>query len=359
MKTRPLVRVVSILLLLFVPFAGCKKKEVKKPPERVLNVRIQQVGKKTLRPYIKATGTLNPNETVVASSELDGILKRVYADEGQPVTKGRMLAAIDDTDFRLELRRAEAALRQAEASCANLKSEYERKEALLKEELVTRQQFEDIQTRRLVAEAEIDRARAAHSLAREKLAKTKIYSPISGYVKEKKTSAGDYVKNGTGLFVLIQNNPIKLNFTVGEKEAGLLKKNQDVSFTVEAFPEKEFKGKLTLVYPHLEEDTRTLMAEALVPNPQGVLKPGLFSRVMVYTGPPREMAVVPINSVIYEMGRVKVFTVEADRAREKEVTLGDKFGEVVEVASGLSAGESLVVAGQENLMEGLKVHVAR
>jgi len=357
-KTTCILLPIVIAALAF-PIAGCKKKEVKKNADRKINVRVAAVEKKTLRPFIKSTGTLNPNETVIISSELDGIIRRVSVDEGQAVAKGRLVAAIEDTDFRLEVQRSQAALRQAEATYANLKSEYDRKEALMKEELVTRQQFDDVSARRLVAEAEIERAKAALALAGEKLARTKIHSPISGYVKEKKVATGDYVKNGVQMFVLIQNNPIKLNFSVSEREAGLLRKGQDVSFTVDAYPEREFKGKLSLVYPSLNEATRTLTAEALVPNPGGLLKPGLFSKVVLYTGAPRDMTVIPVNSLVYEMGKVKVFTVEGEVAREKEIKLGNKFGELMEVAEGLSPGETLVTAGQHNLLDGVKVHVAR
>ena len=338
---------------------GCKKKEAKAPEERAVNAGVQAAEVKPLKPFVETIGTLFPNEEVIVSAEVDGILKNVNVDEGTVVSKGMVLATVDDTDYSLEVKRAEAALRQAQATLENTKLEFGRKQALYKEQLVTQQQFDDVSTRLSLAESDVERARAALSLAKQKLIKTRIYSPLSGSVKEKRVSAGDYAKNGTNLFGIIQNNPIKLNFTVTEKDVGKLKKGQDVTFKVDAFRDREFKGKVNIIYPSLEEKTRTLQVEALVPNPDGMLKPGLFAHVTLYTGAERNTILVPIISLLYEGEKVKVFVVEGGRAKERFIKTGQKYGEMMEIVEGLKAGETVVTAGQQNLSEGVKVNVAR
>ncbi len=350
-----LLSIVCCLLSLW----GCKKKEAKLTTEKAINVQVQPAEKKSLRPFIETIGTLNPYEEVIVSAEVDGMLKIIRVDEGTVVSRGTVLATIDDTDYSLEVKKAEAALRQAEAGLSNTKLEYQRKETLYKEALVTKQQFDDVSTRLALSEAELDRAKATLSLAREKLTKTKIYSPLSGVVKEKKVSAGDYVKNGTSLFTIIQINPLKLNFTVTEKDVSKLKIGQDVLFKVDAMPEKEFKGKVSIIYPALDERTRTLQVEAEVLNPKGLLKPGLFAKVTLYTGIAKDTIVVPATALLYEAENIKVFVVEGDRAREKKVKLGSKYGELMEIVEGLKEGEKVVVVGQQNLFEGAKVNVAR
>ncbi|MBI5027203.1 MAG: efflux RND transporter periplasmic adaptor subunit [Nitrospirae bacterium] len=362
LETKNRYPVTIILLLLTFIFlspinSGCKKKEVKAPVEKVVNVQVKAAERKPLRPFVEAIGTLNPYEEVIVSAEVDGILKDVRVDEGTLVSKGTVLATIDDTDYNLEVKRAEAALRQAEATLENTKLEFGRKQALYKEQLVTQQQFDDVSTRLSLAEADVERAKAALSLAKQKLIKTKIHSPLSGVVKGKKVSAGDYVKNGTNLFVIIQNNPIKLNFTVTEKDIGKLKKGQDVTFKVDAFPDKEFKGNVSIIYPSLEEKTRTLQVEAKVPNPHGILKPGLFAKVTLYTGTAKDTIVVPITALLYEAEKVTVFVIEEDRARERTVKLGSKYGELMEIVEGLKEGEKVVVVGQQNLSENAKVNI--
>lgn len=347
----------TIFLIIINP--SCKKKEVKKIEEKIVNVRVQDVEIRPLKPSLETIGNLNPFEEITVSSEVDGILREIKVDTGSVVSKGMLLSVIDDTDYSLDVKRAEAALRQAQATYENTKLEFSRKQSLYKEQLVTEQQFDDVSTRLSLSEADVEKAKAALSLSKQKLIKTKVYSPISGYVKDKKVSAGDYVKNGTNLFVIIQNNPLKLNFSVTEKDIGKLRKGQDVTFKVDAFAEKEFKGKVNNIYPSLEEKTRTLQVEALVPNPGNILKPGLFAHVILYTGAEKNTVLVPIISLLYEGETIKVFVIEGDMAKERFVKVGQKYGEMMEIIEGLNGGEKVVIAGQQNLSEGVKVNVAR
>jgi membrane fusion protein (multidrug efflux system) len=359
--SRKVILVVLIYSLFTIHFSlfltGCKKKEAKAVTEKTFNVQVKTVETKPLRPFIEATGTLNPNEEIFVSAEIEGILRNVKVDEGTIVAKGALLAVIDDTDYSHEVKRDEAALKQTEATLANTKLEFTRKEALYKEELVTQQQFDDVTTRLALAEAERDRVRALLSIAKQKLVKTKMYAPLSGVVKEKKVSIGDFVKVGNQLFILIQSNPIKLQFAVPEKDVGKLKTGQDALLKVDAFPEKDFKGKVSIIYPSLEEKTRTLLVEALVPNPNNALKPGLFAKTILYTGAERDTVVIPITSLLYEADKIKVFIVEGDRAKQRLVKTGSKYGESMEVIEGVKEGEKVVIAGQQNLSEGVKVSV--
>lgn len=342
----------SLLLL-----TGCDNKE-KKTPEKIFNVKVQPAEARQLRPFIEATGTLMPFEEVFVSAEVEGVLKRVKVDEGSIVKKGMLLAEIDDTNYFHEVKKDEALLKQVEATLENIKFEFRRKEALLKEELVTQQQFDDVSTRLSLADADIDRVRASLSLARHKLSKTKICSPISCLVKEKKVSAGDFVKNGTQLFVIIQTNPLKLHFSVPEKDVSRLKTGLETTLKVDAFPDRDFKGKVSIVYPNLDEKTRTLKIEALIPNPDGILKPGLFAKVILYVGGERDTVVVPVTSLLYEAEEVKVFVIKGDIAKERQVKIGSKYGEVIEIVEGLKTGDKIVVAGQQALSEGSKVLIA-
>ncbi|MDO8786390.1 MAG: efflux RND transporter periplasmic adaptor subunit [Syntrophales bacterium] len=350
-----LLLVISCMLLL----PGCSKKEPTERAEKVMNVRAQPAQRKAFRPFVEAIGTLNPDEEVVVSNEIGGILKSVRVDEGTNVSRGTILAVISDTDYRLEVKRAEAALRQDEATLANTRLEYRRKEALYREELVTKQQFDDVSTRLSLAAAETEKAKATLSLAGERVLKTGISSPLNGVIKEKKVSAGDYVKEGTPLFAIIRVDPLKLNFSVNEQDVGKIKVGQDVSFKVDTIPGREFAGKVNIVYPNLEERTRTLRVEAIVPNRHRLLKPGLFVKVTVYTGEMKDIILVPLTSLRYEEAKTSLFVVEGDRAREKEVKIGRKYGELLEIIEGLKEKEMVVVVGQNNLAEGVKVNVAR
>ena len=338
---------------------GCEKQEQQVQKEVVVNVRVWPAEKRSLQPFVESVGTLKAYEEVIVSSELEGILKSIRVEEGSPVTQGQLIAEIKDVDYRLDKERATAALKQAEASLAYAKQEFQRKEALYLKELVAKQQFDDVLARLVLSQGDADRAKVGLDLAQEKLAKANIYAPMGGTVKEKRVTAGEYIRNGTFLVSIIRTDMLKLSFTVTEKDVGRLQVGQDVSFTVDAFPGREFRGQLKTIYPSLEEKTRSLQLEAVLTNSDQSLKPGLFARVTLYTGPARGTVVAPITALLYDNATTKLFVVEGERAKERAVKLGRKYGEFMEITEGLKEKEIVVTVGQNNLMEGVLVNVAR
>jgi len=358
-STRRYTFVACAMILSAFLVSGCGQKDTKVADERSINVQTKTIETKSLRPFIETIGSLKAFEQVVVSSEIEGILKTANVEEGTFVSKGALIATIEDRDYASELRRVEAAQRQAEATLANAKAEHKRKETLYKEELVTRQQFDDVVTRLALAEAEVDRAKEALAIARERYSKTRILAPMAGFISEKKISQGEFVRNGTPLYVLVQIDPLKLLFTVSEKDIGKLKVNQDVQFLVDSYPGREFKGRVSIIYPTMDERTRTLQVEARAANPERLLKPGLFAKVILYTAEARDTVVVPVTAILYEGKNMKVYVVDGDRARLRNVKLGSKYDDLMEIVEGVKGGEVLVVAGQQNLAEGAKVNVAR
>ena len=347
-----------VCLAVVLVFTACSQKE-QTHEERLVNIHVWEAQVRKVRPHLETTGTLKAYEEVLVSAEVDGIIKNILVDEGSVVKAGQLLAQINDTDYNLDRERTQAAMRQAQASLENARAEYGRKEALFKDELITRQQFDDISTRVSLAEAELASVKATLAIAQERLARTKIYSPLNGAVKEKKLSAGDFVRNGMPVFQVISTNPLKLSFTVAEKDVARLKKDQEISFTVDAFPDKTFTGKVSLLYPNVEERTRTLQAEALVPNADRMLKPGYFARVQIFIEASRDAVVVPVTALLYDNATIRVFVVTAGKAEPRVVKIGNKYGEVVEITEGVQENEQVVVVGQNNLSEGVKVNVAR
>ena len=216
-RAKQSLSLILLLVVVILMLVACTQ-EKKAQPERAINVQIATAEKKKIQPYLETTGTLKADEEVTVSSEVDGIVRQVRVDEGSPVNKGTLLVEINEIDYILDWKRSEAALKQAEANLANAQAEYKRKNTLYQEELITKQQFDDITTKIALAEAELDRAKATLAISKEKLVRTKVYSPLTGAVKEKRVSVGDYVRNGTPLLQLITINPLKLDFTISEKD---------------------------------------------------------------------------------------------------------------------------------------------
>ncbi|HPE46136.1 MAG TPA: efflux RND transporter periplasmic adaptor subunit [Deltaproteobacteria bacterium] len=349
--------VLFFLVLAAAACLSCTKKAEEEKTEKTVNVRTVTVARETVRPYIEAVGSLEPDKEVVVSSEVDGVIREILVDEGDRVSRGMVLARVSDTDYLLGVRAAEAVWKQARANLENARTVFSRMEALYQEKVVSKQEYDNAVTRLDVAGQDADRASAALSLSRERFAKTVIRSPMDGAVNTKTATAGDFIGAGRPLMRVISIDPAKLGFSVAEKDIGALKSGQEVVFVVEPYPSREFSGTLTTIYPSLDERSRTLKAEASVPNRTGELKPGIFARVRVYTGEPRQAITIPITSILYEGTKTRIFVAENDTARERIVSIGGKYGEMMEVLDGLQEKERLVVVGQNTLTDGVKIRV--
>jgi len=349
--------VLFFLVLAAAACLSCTKKAEEEKTEKTVNVRTVTVARETVRPYIEAVGSLEPDKEVVVSSEVDGVIREILVDEGDRVSRGMVLARVSDTDYLLGVRAAEAVWKQARANLENARTVFSRMEALYQEKVVSKQEYDNAVTRLDVAGQDADRASAALSLSRERFAKTLIRSPMDGAVNTKTATAGDFIGAGRPLMRVISIDPAKLGFSVAEKDIGALKSGQEVVFVVDPYPSREFSGTLTTIYPSLDERSRTLKAEASVPNRTGELKPGIFARVRVYTGEPRQAITIPITSILYEGTKTRIFVAENDTARERVVSIGGKYGEMMEVLDGLQEKERLVVVGQNTLTDGVKIRV--
>ncbi|MBF0519522.1 MAG: efflux RND transporter periplasmic adaptor subunit [Nitrospirae bacterium] len=355
------IPVTLLILLIIIVLSGCNKPETTSKEEKTINVQISTVKTVFLKPFIETTGTLEPFERITVSSEADGLIKQLYVSEGEKVKKGAPLALIDTKDYSLELSRAQQAYKQAQATLSNTNMEFDRKKALYDEELVTKQQFDDVSTRKAIAQAEAERMAAASELARVKFTKTKPVSPITGAIELKKVSAGDFVKYGAPMFSIIQTSKLKLYFNIDEKNSSLIKPGNDVEFSVDAISDKKFEAKVTMVYPALDDKTRMLKIEAVIENADDTLKAGYFAKVTVYTARPGDVLTVPSTSLIHEGEKTKVFVVEGNTAKQRTVIIGQSFNfegnDLTVVYDGLKAKEQVVTVGQQTLFDGAAVKV--
>ncbi|MEO5357637.1 MAG: efflux RND transporter periplasmic adaptor subunit [Nitrospirae bacterium YQR-1] len=352
---------ILFILLLLTATSGCNKKEAVNKEEKTINVHVTAVKAVFFKPFIEATGTLEPFERITVSSEVDGLVKQLYVSEGASVKKDSPLLLIDSRDYSLELSKAQQAYQQAQATLSNTKVEFERKKSLFDEELVTKQQFDDVSTRKAIAAAEAQRMSAMVELAGKKLSKTKPLSPISGAIELKKVSAGDFVRYGTPMFSIIQTSKLKLYFNVAQKYASLIKPGDEVEFSVDSLQSKNFKAKVTMVYPGLDDKTRMLKLEAIVDNTGGALKAGYFVNVTIYAGVAGDVLTVPSTSLIHESEKTKLFVVDTNTAKQRYVITGQSFNsegnDLTVVYDGVKASEQVVTVGQQTLFDGATVKV--
>ncbi|MGH7392377.1 MAG: efflux RND transporter periplasmic adaptor subunit [Candidatus Rokuibacteriota bacterium] len=345
-------------------------------------VRVSPAVEERLARTIVATGTLAAEDQVTLGFQVAGRVSELLVDLGSRVTRGQPVARLDPTDFKLRVEQAEAALRQARVRVgltpqgtddrvnAEDTALVKQARAVLDEARLTRERMDKLWEQQFIARAQLDTAVAALQvaearyqdaieevrnrqailaqrrseleLARQQLADTVLASPINGAVRERRASVGQYLAAGAAVAVVVQMDPLRLRVSVPEREAAGVKPGQRVRVAIEGDP-TSYGGRVARLSPAIEEQSRTLLVEAEVPNPAGALRPGAFGKVEIVTEAGQPAVVVPASSIVTFAGVQRVLTVVDGRAVERRVELGRRLGERVEVVEGLKAGEPVVV----------------
>jgi RND family efflux transporter MFP subunit len=370
-----------------------RKSATPAPAQRA--VKVEPAGERQVARTVIATGTLAAEDQEVLGFQVPGRLSELLVDLGSRVRRGQPLARLDPTDFRLRVEQAEAALRQARVRVGLTPEGTDNRvnieetavvaqaRAVLVEARLTRERMVKLWEQQLVARAQLDAAVAALQvaearyqdaveevrnrqavlaqrrseleLARQQLADTTLTSPIDGAVRERRASVGQYLAAGTPVATVVQLDPLRLRVAVPERDAADVRPGQNVRLTVEG-DSASYGGRVVRLSPAIEEQSRTLLVEAEIPNPRGALRPGAFAKAEITTDAGHPVVVVPASAIVTFAGIDKVLAVADGRAVEKRVQLGRRLGEHVEVVSGLDKGEAVVVQ-PGNLVGGQQVTV--
>ena len=326
---------------------GCSSKatdaEGERPP---VAVEVAEAAGGEITQTVMVVGTLTPKREAEVKTEYSGTLAEVYVTEWVGVRKGQPLA-------RLDTREAEAALLQVKAEAQQAEREYERAVKLREVGLMTQQGLEAAQTQR-------DAARAGLELAQTRLDKAVIRSPMDGAVSFRGVNTGDYVENmGAGpMFRVVDNSLFDLTVTVPSSWIHSVRVGQKLTFTTDAVPGRTFEGTVSFINPAADAESRTVKVVAVVPNPGGELKAGLFVKGLIRTGDRKGVLQVPRSALLtwdVESGKADVFVIEGGKARRQAVETGTVSGEAVEIKSGLAQGEAVATRGAFNLRDGDRV----
>jgi RND family efflux transporter MFP subunit len=353
-------------------------------------VKVAAVQRGTVKLTLRYPGELTAPETVDVAPEVGGRLLAVTVRMGQAVKEGQLLVRIDDAQMRSQLQEARAALqvarsalRRAEVADKTAATELSRKESLAKRDLITRQEMDNIQSRRdtaaaslAVARAQVSQAAARVGLLQKQLRDTRILSPLTGWVQARHLDPGAVVSAGKAVLRLVRKSPIVVRFKVGERHIGEIRHRLDagrlpVQVRVDAYPGRAFSGAVARVAPALDAASRTAAVEAELPNEDGRLMPGMFCRVTLDLGRSSGALLLPLRALVTHGsgesdGEGKVFVVQGGRARLTTVQLGavepppgpgQDEGERGEVLRGLTRGQQVVVEGQDGLQDGAAVQV--
>jgi membrane fusion protein (multidrug efflux system) len=193
------------------------------------------------------------------------------------------------------------------------------------------------------------------TLARKANADTVVRAPFAGVVAERLVTTGAYVNKGTKIAIVVRVDPLRVQLTIPEQFVSAVATGQPVTFEVDAYPGRQFEGRVKYVSPALQADQRALTVEAIVPNPKAVLKPGLFATARIEQPARTPGVLVPAAAVLTSSGTSRVYVVNGDHVEERIVTTGETVGTLVEISKGLKAGERVATQNVAQLADGIKV----
>jgi membrane fusion protein (multidrug efflux system) len=342
--------------------------------------------------FIRATGTLMAEEHADVAAETAGRVVSAPVERGTPVAQGAELVRLSSIETEAQLKEAEANAAQIEARLGlgsgatfdvnsvpevqNAKagaelaqSEFARIKSLLDQRVVSQSEYDQRRTQAEAARQQyeaakngaaqqyqmLQAARARVALARKAFADTVVRAPFNGVVSERLVDVGDYVNRGMKVAVVVRVNPLRVQLTVPEQFVSAIAAGQPVAFEVDAYPGRRFDGTIKYVSPALQADQRALTAEAIVPNPTSELKPGLFATARIRQPKPTPAVLVPAAAVQTGAGTSRVYVVNGDHVDERIVTVGQTVDTLVEITSGVKAGERVATLNVSKLADGTAI----
>ncbi|MCE6992270.1 efflux RND transporter periplasmic adaptor subunit [Dyadobacter sp. CY323] len=344
MRTIMLVGVVIIVLVLGKLFVFSKPgkdggtngkkggdgKNVKSSGGGAVPVNVYVVGRESIENQIFASGTVLPNEEVNLMSEATGKLVKLDIQEGAYVTKGQLIAKINDRELQAQLQKV---IYNQELS----KKIEARQKKLLNVEAINLEEYDITSNNIKVLEAE-------QEILEAQLARTEVRAPFNGRIGLKYISEGAYMAPGTPIVTVVQSNPVKIDFTVPEKYTPNIRIGNVVKFNLDGDP-STFNARIVAVDPKVDENLRTLRVRAIAQNPDGRFFPGMFVKILADLDADKNAMMIPTEAIVPVLKGKKVFVVKNGKAQEVMVTTGLRTDKKIQVMDGLQVGDSLITSG--------------
>jgi membrane fusion protein (multidrug efflux system) len=338
MRTVLIVGFVILILVLGKMFVFSKpdkekagaKSGGKSAASSAIPVDVYVVGRETINNKIFASGTVIPNEEVDLKSEATGRLVKLDIQEGAYVTKGQLIAKINDQELKAQLQKV--IYNQELATKIE-----ERQKKLLNVQAINLEDYDVTANNIRVLEAEKE-------VLETQLARTEIRAPFSGKIGLKNISEGAYLVPGTSVVTIVQSNPVKIDFTVPEKYSASIKAGSSIGFNLDG-DATDYWAKVIAIEPKVDESLRTLRIRAVTPNPGGRFVPGMFVKVEVNLSANDNAIMIPTESIVPVLKGKKVYVVKNGKAQEAMVVTGLRTDKKIQIIDGLQLGDSLITSG--------------
>ncbi len=298
--------------------------------------------------YVTLPGSLRANQQATLYAKVPGYLKSMAVDTGDRVESGQSLGEIEVPELQADRTRFRAEVKVAATEAARIAT--------------ARQQAPDLVTPQAVDEAagRLDVARANLERTESLLEFSQLKAPFSGVVTARFVDPGAFIPaataanlaGGAAVLTVMDFSTIRAQVRVPENEASLIKSGQPVRVAVEGLPGRSFEAKVSRLGFALDEATRTMLVEADLPNPSLELRPGMYAQVRLGVEEHADALRIPVGALVMEKSNAFAFAVENGVARKKALKTGFNDGTWVEILSGLSGGETLVLPGKQALADG-------
>ena len=366
-KTKALLIGLSLAVSTSFVVAGCGGKQ--QPAQmQGAQVKAMQVIQQDTPLTSEFAGQIIGKDEVKVQSKVSGNVVEKYVKGGQWVEAGQPLYRIDDRQYQSAVWQAQANLAQAQANLGNAKNDLGRYAELVQASAISRQTYDNQEATVKAYQAAADAANAMYIKARQDLADTTIYAPMSGQLAVDDVAVGTFATAGnTNLVTIGSSNPVYAQFNVSETDylsyMGAMMQNGNrlkpvVTITLSDGTQYPLEGEIVESDRALTENTGTLTMKALFNNPNGMLMPGMFARVRLSGQTIPNAILVPQRAVQQLLGKSFVMVVNGDgKSEARPVTLGNKVGSYYIIKDGLTTADVVVVEGLSNLQEGVNLNV--
>lgn len=305
---------------------------------------------------IDGVGVVRASERAEIRPQVDGTVAEVLFAEGALVKANDLLVRLDDAKAQAKLDLQRAALDSAEARLRLAEQRLRRGRQLIAEDLISREAFEELESEHLAAAAAVREQGAAVTLAARELDEYHLRAPFAGTVGRRLVDVGNYVERGDPIVVLMQTDPVEIEFQVPDQHAIRLRPGLPVDIAPTSGGSSE-TATLSFINPRVDPTTRMLDLKATGPNPDGRLRDGQFVGVKLLLEVRRSQVFIPEEAVISTAGALGVYVIEEGVARRRDVVVGVRQPPNVEILEGVAAGETVVIGGQHRLHEGSRVAI--
>jgi membrane fusion protein (multidrug efflux system) len=305
-------------------------------------VEVSTVMRTTVTDRFEAVGSTQAGDEVLVATEIQGVVSALPFQEGSWVTKGQVLAQLDDSELAADVARAEAVRDQQLTT-------YERWKSVVEQKAGAQQDLDDAEARYKIAEAEL-------AVARVRLSKTRITAPFSGNAGARRVSVGAFLNPGDPITMLASTDEIRVTFSAPERYVPVLRRGSSVAIGVTAYPGEQWFGRIDVVDPVLSEATRSVQILARVPNPDGRLRPGMSANVSAVLEERPDSMTLPSEAVFAEGNQFFAFVVNPDSTVARvQLSLGSRTPTSVEILNEIEPGTMVVKAGHQKLFPGARV----